>query len=264
VEIICASICYRGYGEDEVASTLEFAPALGYKYMEIHGPMTWTPEAVETFDLPAVQAAIAKSGLKCAGIYTPGWGGADEAERHQHATAIAKCAGFVAALGGDHVTSTGAGTQGDAAALARVGECAREVLAQLPAASPVRLCLEPHFGNVLQDPADFATVLEGCDDPRLGLCVDTGHFNSAHVDTPAFIRQWGPRIYNVHLKDHLCTTSVGIGRGEVDLAAIVAALCEVGYEGGLTVELEVEDPQNLPRYTQEAYVYLHGLLGTKL
>ena len=34
--------------------------------------------------------------------------------------------------------------------------------------------------------------------------------------------------------------------------------------GDLTVELEVSDPQNLPRYTQEAYVYLRGLLGMKL
>ena len=57
---------------------------------------------------------------------------------------------------------------------------------------------------------------------------------------------------------------MGIGRGEVDLPAIVAALRAVGYAGGLTVELEVEDPENLPRYTQEAYVYLGGLLGQKL
>lgn len=34
------------------------------------------------------------------------------------------------------------------------------------------------------------------------------------------------------------------------MTAIVAVLSEVGYRGGLTVELEVEDPQNLPRYTQ--------------
>ena len=57
---------------------------------------------------------------------------------------------------------------------------------------------------------------------------------------------------------------MGIGRGDTDLAAIVVVLREVGYAGGLTVELEVEDPQNLPRYTQEAYFYLNGVLGQKL
>jgi sugar phosphate isomerase/epimerase len=45
---------------------------------------------------------------------------------------------------------------------------------------------------------------------------------------------------------------------------VVAALREVGYRGDLTVELEVKDPQNLPRYTQEAFVYISGLLGSKL
>jgi sugar phosphate isomerase/epimerase len=68
----------------------------------------------------------------------------------------------------------------------------------------------------------------------------------------------------VHLKDHVGTVSVGIGRGEIDLASEVAALREIGYQGGLTIELEVEDPENLPRYTEEAYVYVSGLLGTKL
>jgi sugar phosphate isomerase/epimerase len=94
--------------------------------------------------------------------------------------------------------------------------------------------------------------------------VDTGHFHSAGVDTVAFIHHFAPRIYNVHLKDHISTVSVGIGRGEVDLPAIVSALIEVQYAGDLTVELEVQDAENLPRYTAEAYVYLRGLLGEKL
>ena len=31
MDIICASICYRGYAEDEVTATLELAPKIGYK-----------------------------------------------------------------------------------------------------------------------------------------------------------------------------------------------------------------------------------------
>ena len=264
MQIICASICYRGYGEDEVAATLQYGAAVGYQYMEIHGPLTWSVEAVAAFGLPSVRSALSSSGLQCVGIYGPGWGGTDEEDTRKHARALADCVGLVEALGGDHVTSTGVGAQGDAQALARVTQCVRGVLDEMAPSSPVRLCLEPHYGNVLQEPADFQKVLGGWDDPRVGLCVDTGHFHSAQVDTVGFIRQWGPRLYNVHLKDHLGTVSVGIGRGEIDLAAMVAALREVGYQGGLTVELEVADPENLPRYTEEAYHYLSGLLGTKL
>ena len=78
MEIICASICYRGFAADEIAATLDGAPALGYRYMEIHGPATSTPAAVRAFDLPGFQARLEASGMRCAGIYGPCWGGADQ------------------------------------------------------------------------------------------------------------------------------------------------------------------------------------------
>ena len=264
MDIICASICYRGYASDEVQATLEYAPRIGYQWMEVHGPLTWSLEATENFDLPGLQERISASGMSCAGLYTPGWGGRDETDALAHARAIARCAGFAEALGAGHVTSTGASPRSEPGALERVILCAREVLKALRGDSPVKLALEPHYGNVLEQPEDFEAVLAACPDERLGLCVDTGHFHSATVDIPAFIHRFAPRIYSVHLKDHLGTRSVGIGRGEIDLQAVMAALKEVGYRGGLTVELEVDDPKNLPRYTEEAYFYLSGLLGQKL
>lgn len=264
MDIICASICYRGYAEDEVAATCANAPAIGYRLMEIHGPMVWSVEAVERFDLPRAQAMIAQSGMRCAGIYSPGWGGSDDADVRQRAAAIARCAEYAAELGGDHLASTGAQPRGAAGALDRVADCASRALEALPTDLPVRLALEPHYGNVLEQPDDFRFVLDRVADPRLGICVDTGHFHSAGVDTVALIHEFADRLVNVHLKDHLGTVSVGIGRGEVDLPRVVAALRAVGYSGGLTVEPEVEDPENLPQYTHEAYVYLSGLLGQKL
>jgi len=264
VDIICASICYRGYVADEVAGTLDAAPRIGYRQMEIHGPMTWSVPAVDAFDLASMRARLAASGMECAGLYTPGWGGRDAAEVGEHARAIARCAELAQALGARHVTSTGASKRDEPGALDRVIDCVRAALERLPPASPVRLTLEPHYGNVLQQPEDFERVFAAVPDPRVGLCVDTGHFHSAGVDSCEVVRRFAKRLFAVHLKDHIGTTSVGIGRGEIDLAAMVGALRAVHYAGGLTVELEVPDPANLPRYTEEAYIYLHGLLGTKL
>ncbi len=264
MDIICASICYRGFADDEVAATLDRAPALGYRSMEIHGDAVWTPPAVKVFDLPGVQAHLQASGMHCAGIYTPCWGGVNDQEVAERAEAIAACVRFAEVLGADHVTSTGASPRNQPGALERVIACARQVVHRISDQSSVRLCLEPHYGNVLEQAEDFERVLAAVADPRLGICVDTGHFHSAGVDSIAFIRRHAAKIYSVHLKDHKGTVSVGIGRGDVDLGAFVAVLREVGYQGGLTVELEVEDPENLPRYTQEAYIYLSGLLGQKL
>jgi sugar phosphate isomerase/epimerase len=263
MRLVCASICYRGYAPDEFAATLELAPKVGFRLMEIHGPMTLRPAAIDAFDLPKVRDALHASGMQCVGIYVPGWGGADAADVDVRARAIAKAVGFAAELGADHVTSTGAGKRTERT-LSSVVDCVQQVLERVPRTSDVRLVLEPHYGNVLEQPEDFQTVFDRVRDPRVGLCVDTGHFHSAGVDTVALIHAFASRLYNVHLKDHVGSTSVGIGRGEIDLPAILAALREVGYGGDLTIELEVEDPEHLPRYTEEAYVYLCGLLGRKL
>ena len=264
MRIVCASICYRGFAEDEVAATLARAPGIGYRFMEIHGPMVWSPEAVDAFDLDGVRQRIRGSGMTCVGIYPPGWGGRDAEDVRVRALAIAKVAGFAESLGADHLTSTGASPRGEPGAFDRVIDCVRRVLDLVPAACPLSFALEPHLGNVLEQEEDFARLLEAVPDPRVSVCVDTGHFHSAGVDTPAFIRNFGPRIRSVHLKDHLGTVSVGIGRGEIDLAAQIGALREAGYTGDLTIELEVQDPKNLPRYTEEAFIYVSGLIGAKL
>jgi sugar phosphate isomerase/epimerase len=264
MNIICASICYRGYAEDEVAATLENAPKIGYKLMEIHGPLIWSVGAARLFDLPGIQSRLKAAGLQCAGLYPPGWGGKDDADVQGRAGAIAACVRYADALGATHITTSGASRRTEAGALDRVIACVRQVLEQIPVNSPVKLTLEPHHGNVLEQSEDFERILDEISDLRVGVCIDTGHFHAAGVDTIAAIHRFAPRVYAVHLKDHIGNVSVGIGRGELDLTAVIGALREVDYQGGLTLELEVEDPQNLPRYTEEAYIYLNGMLGQKL
>lgn len=264
MRVVCASICYRGYADDEVSATLEHAPRIGYRYMEVHGPMTGSPAALDTFDLQGFRSDLDRAGMSCVGIYPPCWGGPDEPTAREHAAAIAQAVRYVAELGGDHVSTTGGSARGEPGAIERVILCVREALERIPQSCDVRLTLEPHLGNVLEQEEDFEEVLAAVRDQRVGICVDTGHFHSARVDTVRLIQRHAPRIFAVHLKDHIGATSVGIGRGEIDLASIVTALRTVNYAGDLTVELEVDDPENLPRYTAEAYTYVNGLLNQKL
>lgn len=264
MDIICASICYRGYAEDEVAATLEYAPKIGYRAMEIHGPLIWSIDAVHAFDVDSMKKSIEKSGMKCAGLYPPGWGGNNSTDVEVRAEAIAKCVDIAEQLNATHLTTSGAQRRTEPGALDRVIACVREVLARIPAESCIKLTLEPHHGNVLEQPEDFQRVLDSIPDERVGVCIDTGHFHTSGVDTLAAIRQFGSRIYAVHLKDHIGAVSVGIGRGELNLQQIIGTLQEANYQGDLTLELEVEDPENLPRYTEEAYFYLSGMLGLRL
>lgn len=264
MDIICASICYRGYAEDEVAATLENAPKIGYRAMEIHGPLIWSVDAVHSFDIDGMKNNINKSGMRCAGLYPPGWGGNDSDDVEVRAEAIAKCVEIAEQLNATHLTTSGAQPRTESGALDRVIACVREVLERIPADASIKLTLEPHHGNVLEQPEDFQQVLDAIPDERVGVCIDTGHFHSSGVDTLASIHNFGSRIYAVHLKDHIGAVSVGIGRGELNLKEIIGTLKDIGYQGDLTLELEVEDPENLPRYTEEAYFYLSGMLGLQL
>lgn len=82
-------------------------------------------------------------------------------------------------------------------------------------------------------------------DPRIGACVDTGHYLRADVDPVEAIRMLGTRVLGVHLKDFDADSQEQIvGQGRLDLVATFEALVEVGFKGVLSLEFEAhkEDP----------------------
>jgi Sugar phosphate isomerases/epimerases len=126
--------------------------------------------------------------------------------------------------------------------------------------NPLRLALEPHFGSQIQFFEDYEAIFEQIESPQVGITLDSGHFHSAGVDWKSLIHRYPKRIYNFHVKDHIGTQSVPLGTGEIDLHGYIEELHAIGYEGALAVELEVVDPENLPRYCEEAFVYLRYLV----
>jgi len=125
---------------------------------------------------------------------------------------------------------------------------------------PVRLALEPHFGSQIQFFEDYEAIFEEIESPQVGITLDSGHFHSAEVDWKGLIHRFPERIYNFHVKDHVGTQSVPLGTGEIDLRGYIEELNAIGYEGALAVELEVVDPENLPRYCSEAFSYVRELV----
>jgi sugar phosphate isomerase/epimerase len=84
---------------------------------------------------------------------------------------------------------------------------------------------------------------------RIGLCLDTAWALHADEDPVAMVRRFGRRLYGLHVKDFAFDAGgahrdVVIGTGELDLAALAAALEEVGFAGyaALEYEGEPEDP----------------------
>lgn len=103
--------------------------------------------------------------------------------------------------------------------------------------------LEPvfhhHLDTSIETPDDIDRLLELTE---LELCLDTGHLLAAGGDPLAMLERWGHRVRHVHVKDALADgTFCRLGAGRLDLAAFLAALRALGYEGWIVVEQDVLD-----------------------
>ena len=125
-------------------------------------------------------------------------------------------------------------------------------LAARAAARGITAVLHPHVGTMVEDPDDVRRVLDGS---RIALCLDTGHLLIGGTDPADLARQVPDRIAHTHLKDVdgrfakrvqdgalTYTEAVGqgmyrpLGSGDVDVAAIVAALEGRDYAGWYVLE----------------------------
>ena len=101
-------------------------------------------------------------------------------------------------------------------------------------------------------------------DARIGLCLDVGHSFRAGEDPAALIKQFSHRLYDIHLKDSLAAVGqedvpVEMGRGKLDLRAILAALVATGYRHSAWLEYE-KDPNDPVPGLAESVGYIRGLL----
>jgi inosose dehydratase len=128
-------------------------------------------------------------------------------------------------------------------------------LARLADERGVVLGLHPHVGTMVENRDDVDRVLAGS---MVGLCVDTGHLLVGGTDPVALTREHVSRVVHVHLKDvdgDLATKVlagtlsfadavraglwVPLGRGSVDVAAMIRTLHESGYAGWYVLEQDV-------------------------
>ncbi|MDR3623019.1 MAG: sugar phosphate isomerase/epimerase [Paludisphaera borealis] len=125
------------------------------------------------------------------------------------------------------------------AAMERLAEALGPVIAHAETRG-VRLAFEPEPGMFIDTFDRFDQLDQRIRHPLFDLTVDLGHVHCIESgDVAEHVRQWGPRIANVHVEDmnrgvheHLT-----FGEGTMDFPPILEALRSVGYSGGLHVEL---------------------------
>ncbi len=115
---------------------------------------------------------------------------------------------------------------------------------------------------------------------NFGFNLDPSHFAYQGVDYIEFVRRFGAKVFNVHVKDVWWSdrpTAIGVfgghtdfgtderfwdfrspGRGKVDFEALIRVLNHADYQGPLTVEWE--DPMMEREYgAREAAAFTHQL-----
>jgi L-ribulose-5-phosphate 3-epimerase len=104
----------------------------------------------------------------------------------------------------------------------------------------VRLAFEPEPGMFIDTMARFAELKERVDHPLFGLTIDIGHLHcQGEIPISDHLRRWKDLLWNVHIEDmrrgvheHLM-----FGEGEIDFVPVLRTLHEIGYQGGVHVEL---------------------------
>ena len=97
----------------------------------------------------------------------------------------------------------------------------------------------------------------------IGLTLDVGHLHcQGEVPIVDGIRAWSDAIVNVHLEDMRAGVHEHLmfGHGEIEFPPVLRALGEVGYGGGVYVELSRHSHRG-PEAARQAIEFLTPLVG---
>ena len=122
-------------------------------------------------------------------------------------------------------------------------------LDKLCAEYDIRIAIHNHGPGALYDTIEsVASAVKGRH-KWIGACVDTGHFIRSKEDPIKAVRELGPRVFGVHVKDEAKrekqSHNVIIGSGHLDLVGLFKALRQIKFpaDGALSLEYEA-NPAN--------------------
>lgn len=129
----------------------------------------------------------------------------------------------------------------------------------------IRIAIHNHGpeDKLWPSPLDVLRSLKGTD-PRVGCCIDVGHTVRAGTDVVKAIREVGPRLYNVHMKDltdfRSKESQVAVGEGLTPVRRVFESLIAIKYAGFVDLEYEVHANDPMPGVIG-SLAYMRGVLA---
>ncbi len=100
-------------------------------------------------------------------------------------------------------------------------------------------------------------------DRRMGLCIDVGHTTRTGTNPAQACRECRDRLYDMHVKDLKSMenhSDTEVGRGIINFPELFKALLEIGYQGQVGLEYEI-NAKNPIAGMIESMAYLRGVLA---
>jgi len=251
----CASLTWGG--RDDVA--IDEIAALGYRGVQLRTAAfdRWHDRETELVRLLALRrltlVALSSGNLRL----DPSTFEDDMAVHSLHARFVQRCGGkFLQVI--DERPRGRAPTRDD---FARMGERLTE-LGKRTARRGVTLVYHNHMGALGQSPEEVDAVLAASDPQYVRFLLDIAHYQQAGGDPVGAVSRHASRIALLHLKDVERVTPsaerratyrfVELGRGDVDIKGVMAALRAARWSGWGIVELDsVTAPDRTPRECAE-------------
>ena len=236
-----ASYTFRNFTRAETIGFLKQARVsdVNLKDTKDHLPMNAVEEIKALGDYLSAEIKLHAAGT----IYFP----KDEDEDIRAKFEYAKRAGIGVIVAGDPAPTT----------LPRIEKFVKEY--------DIKFALHNHGpeDKMWPSPLDALKAMKGMD-RRMGCCIDVGHTVRAGVDVVQAIREVGPRVFNVHIKDLASFTDkesqVEVGRGKMPVKKIFEALLGIRYDGFVDLEYEINEKDPLPG-VMESLAYMRGVLA---
>ncbi len=203
-------------------TAMQHSQKLGLKYWESfsrHIPLDTAPEKVA-----ATKSMLKEHGLTLVAFGVEGF--------NENEGAARKAFDFAKAMG---VMSISADPKKDKATF--------DLLDKLVAEYDIAIAIHNHGPKASYDKVTDVQTWVKDRHPKIGACVDTGHYLRSDEDPVEVIEKLGKRVFGVHLKDVKNLPSGGkkftiLGEGDLRLADCLKALKKLDYKYSLSLEYE--------------------------
>jgi inosose dehydratase len=260
-----AAITWRGRDKEAIADVA----AVGFKGIQLR-----TSTLPEFGDKPAaLKELLAKHRLTMVAFSSggvriePEFAAEDLATHTKHARFVRDAGGLYLQL-----TDTRPKRALVAADYRRLGERLTEI-GKRTADIGIPVAYHNHMNAIGERPEEVDRVLDATDARYVKVLLDVAHYQQGGGDPVRAIKQYADRILFLHIKDVQSPLPghtgdpmrsyrfVELGRGKVDLAAVMRALEDVKFKGWAVVELDaVPDDARTPKASAEiAKQYLASL-----